>query len=332
MRKELGKPKGVLWDKKTLRKDYGKFDIKPLERGFATSVGNSLRRVLLSSLEGAAVTYVKIEGVLHEFSTIPGVVEDVPEIILNLRRLSLKLHADKPKVLRLKAGKEGEVTARNISKDKEVEILNPDLYLVTLSRNAKLDIEIGVDKGRGYVPAEEGDKGNQPIGIIPVDSLYSPVKRVKYEVESARVSHVTEYEKLVMEIWTDGSIKPEDALAQAANILRQQLAVFINFPLEEEKIKPEPKGEEEEKKKKKAEEAKRRKILGRDMEELELSPRSSNCLKTLKLKTIGDLTRKTEEELLGAKNFGQRSLKEIKDKLDESGLTLKKAPRKEKVS
>lgn len=322
MKKELKEPKGVLWDKKTLKKSYGKFSIEPLGRGFATSLGNSLRRVLLSSLEGTALTYVRIEGVLHEFSTIAGIIEDVPEIIINLKRLSLKLHTDKPKILWLKVGKEGEVTARNIVKDKEVEILNPDLYLATLGRNAKLDMEIGVDRGRGYVPAEKNKRENQPIGVIPVDSFYSPIKRVKYEVETSRLSHLIECEKLVMEIWTDESIRPEDALAQAANILRKQLTGFVNFPLEEEEEKPRPK-EEEEKKKKKEAEAKCRKIMSKDIEEAELSPRSSACLKTLKVKTIGDLTRKTEEELLEGKNFGQRSLQEIKDKLKELGLTLK---------
>ncbi len=335
MRKELEKPKGVLWEKKNLSKNYGKFSIKPLERGFATSLGNSLRRVLLSSLEGSAATYVKIEGVLHEFSTIPGVLEDVPEIILNFKALSLKLHTDKPKVIRLKVGKEGEVTARSITKDKEVEILNPDLHIATLGRNARLEMEIGVEKGKGYVPAENNKRVDQSVGVIPVDSLYSPIKRVKHDVEPSRASRVTGYEKLVMEMWTDGTVKPQDALAQAAEILRKQLTVFINFPIKEEEEEEEEtspllleeeekkKSKEKEKKKGKEEESKRRKILTKDMAELELSLRSSNCLKALKIKTIGDLTKKTEEELIGAKNFGQRSLKEIKGKLKTLGLTLK---------
>lgn len=309
----------IKWGKETLTNEYGEFTLEPLERGYGHSIGNSLRRVLLSSLKGAAVTYVRIEGVLHEFSTIPGVVEDTAQIILNLKKLLLKLHTDKPKVLYIKSKKEGKLTARDIITDSETEILNPDLHIATLSKNAKLEMEMGTEIGNSYVSAEENKKEGQPIGVIPIDSLFSPVKRLSYEVKNARVKQITNYDKLIMKIWTDGTINPEDAVAQSADTLRKQLLVFINFSVEEPEIKTKKKKSKESEEKKK----RREENLAKNVEELGLPIRSSNCLKMARIKKMEELTHISEDELLKVKNFGKKSLREIKDKLAELGLSLK---------
>lgn len=311
--KDFQVPMRVEADKETLSETYGKFTAEPFERGFGTTVGNSLRRVLLSSLPGAAVTTVRIEGVLHEFSTIPGVTEDVTGIVLNVKSLRLKLHADKPKTIRLRKKGPGEAKASDIIPDADVTILNRDLHLATLDKEATLDMEMAVKLGRGYVPAERNKEEGLPIGVIAVDSIYSPIKRVNFQVENARVGRVTDYDKLTLEIWTDGSIEPQDALSSAAGVLREHLDIFIR-PEELGEIKPEARREEE-----------RREInrnLFRSVNELELSVRAANCLKNANIKTIADLVQKTEMEMLKTKNFGKKSLNEIKEILAEMGLSL----------
>ncbi|MBU4561704.1 DNA-directed RNA polymerase subunit alpha [bacterium] len=304
------KPKGIEWDEKTLSSTYGKFIAQPLERGHGITIGNSLRRILLSSLTGAAVTSVKIQGVQHEFSTIPGIVEDVPQIILNLKQLLLRLPKAKPKTLYLKAQGPLEVKASHITKDADVEILNPDLYIATLNEKGKLSMEIEVNVGRGYVTTEKHEKKNNPIGTIPIDSIFTPIKKVSYRVENTRVGKITDYDRLILEVWTDGSVRPDDALAFAAKILKSHLDLFITFP--------EPKEEVEVKK----EDRKIDEILNKSLEEVELSVRSANCLKEGKIKTIGQLTRKSEEELLKMRNFGKKSVEEIKEILKNYGLSL----------
>ena len=306
------KPKMIVWDKRALSNTYGRFVAQPLERGYGITIGNSLRRILLSSLTGAAVASVKIQGVQHEFSTIPGIVEDVPQIILNLKQLLLKPHKPKKKILYLKAKGPGEIKASRITKDADVEILNPDLHIATLNEKGKLDMEIEVGVGRGYVTAERHKKEDNPIGTIPVDSIFTPIKKVSYRVENTRVGKITDYDRLILEVWTDGSVRPEDALAFAAKILKSHLDLFITFPepKEEEEIelKEEKKGIDE--------------VLNKSIEELELSVRSANCLKDGRIKTIGQLARKSEEELLKMRNFGKKSLLEIKKILTSYGLSL----------
>lgn len=289
------------------------FVIEPLERGFGMTLGNSLRRVLLSSLPGAAVTHVKIDGVLHEFSTLPGVVQDTTEIILNIKKLNLKLHADRGrvKVLRLEAQGEGPVTAADILPDPEVEILNPELELATLTdRNARLIMDIYVDRGVGYVPAEKQTSQEAVIGLIPVDSLFSPIKKVHYVVEDTRVRQKTDYDKLRIEVTTDGSIQPYEAVSTAARLLQDRLDLFANLqrPEIQEVV---------------LEEKKEASILDMPVENLGLSVRSLNCLKRAGVRTVGDLQQYTEEDVMKLKNFGQKSLDEIKDKLVEFGLGLR---------
>lgn len=310
--KDFQIPKGLEFEKETLTDIYGRFTAEPFERGFGATIGNSLRRILLSSIEGAAVTSVKIEGVLHEFSKIPGVKEDVTDIILNIKNLRLKLHADKPKTIYLKKNRMGGAKAGDITHDADVEILNPDLHIATLDRDAKLDIEMVVKKGRGYVTAERNKEEGMPIGVIPIDSIFSPIQKVDFRVESARVGRVTDYDKLVMEIWTDGGIKPADALAFAAKILKDHLAIFMNFEEDEESL--EPKAE--------TDNTLLSKILLKSVNELELSARAANCLKNANIKTIVDLVQKTESEMLKTKNFGRKSLNEIKKILTDMGLSL----------
>jgi DNA-directed RNA polymerase subunit alpha len=300
-------------DKETLSPTYGKFSTEAFERGFGTTIGNSLRRVLLSSLTGAAVTTVRIESVLHEFSTIPGVTEDVTGIILNVKTLRLKLHTDKPKTIRLRKKGPGEAKGSDIIHAADVAILTPDLHIATLDKEATLDIEMVVKPGRGYVPAERNKEEGLPIGVIAVDSIYSPIKRVNFHVENARVGRVTDYDKLTLEIWTDESITPRDALSTAAGILRDHLDIFIH-PEELGEAKPEA-GRDE-----RAREV--NKHLFRSVNELELSVRAANCLKNANIKTIADLVQKTEMEMLKTKNFGKKSLNEIKEILAEMGLSL----------
>ena len=306
-------PKFLDYEKETLPSTYGKFVAEPFERGYGQSVGNSLRRILLSSITGAAVTSVKFEGVSHEFSSISGVVEDTTEIILNLKELKIKLFKPGTKTLRLSVKGERNVVAADIQGDADVEILNPQLHLATLTEDdAALDLEIEVADGRGYSPSERNKREGQPIGVIPVDSVFTPVTQVKYSVESARIGQMTDYDKLIIEISTDGRIHPEDALAHASKILRDSLQIFINF--EEEPIQQDDSMSEEEER--------MRELLSESVEELELSVRSANCLKTANIKTIGDLVRKSESDMLKYKNFGRKSLNEIKEILGGMGLSF----------
>jgi DNA-directed RNA polymerase subunit alpha len=300
-------------DKETLTATYGRFTAEPFERGFGTTVGNSLRRVLLSSLSGAAVVSVKIEGVLHEFSTIPGVTEDVTDIVLNIKKIRFKLHADKTKTIHLRKKGPGVAKAGDVTHDADIEILNPDLHIATLDKGAMLDAEMVVKRGRGYVPAERNKEEGMAIGVIPVDAIYSPVTRVNYLVENARVGRMTDYDKLLLEIWTDGSVTPEDALSAAALIVRDHLDIFINVKDKEETISRPPVQETF---------TEINKNLLRSVNELELSVRAANCLKNASIKTIADLVQKTEADMLRTKNFGKKSLNEIKEILSEMGLSL----------
>ena len=312
--KELIRPKRLEAEQETLTPFYGKFSAEPFERGFGITIGNSLRRILLSSLQGAAITSVKIDGVLHEFSAIPGVKEDVTEIILNLKEVRLKLHTEGPKTIRVKAEGPKILKAGDILTGDAVEVLNPDHHIATLSRDAKLSMEMTVKMGRGYVPAERNREDHQPIGTIPMDAIFSPIKKVNYTVTNARVGQITDYDKLTLEVWTDGSLSPEEAVAHAAKILKDQLSIFITFEEgeEEETSAHEPQGETDQ----------LNENLFRSVDELELSVRSANCLKHADIKLIGDLVQKTEAEILATKNFGRKSLNEIKEILAEMGLSL----------
>lgn len=311
--KSLEKPKRLDYERETLTSTYGKFFAEPFERGYAITIGNSLRRILLSSIQAAAVTNVKIEGVLHEFATMPGVVEDVADIILNVKQLKLKMEGEGPVKIRLNVTGDREVTARDIQTDGNIEIINPDLHIATLTeRNAKLEIEMDVDSGRGYVGADRNKRDDQPVGVIPVDALFSPVTRVKVDSENTRVGQMTDYDRMILEIWTDGRIKPEDALAHAAKLLKDHLQIFINFEEEPEEELVEMDEETDQLKD----------LLSRSVDELELSVRSSNCLKNANIKTIGDLVQKSEAEMLKYRNFGRKSLNEIKEIITEMGLSL----------
>ncbi|RMH04371.1 MAG: DNA-directed RNA polymerase subunit alpha [Nitrospirae bacterium] len=311
--KDFQLPTRLELDKDTASSTYGRFTAEPFERGFGTTIGNSLRRVLLSSLPGAAVTSVKIEGAYHEFSTLPGVAEDITIIILNIKNLRLKLHTDKAKAIRLKKKGPGEVLASDIQHDAEVTILNPDLHIATLDKDGMLDMEMIVKPGRGYVPAERNKEEGLPIGVIPVDSIFSPIKRVNFQVENARVGRITDYDKLILEVWTDGSLSPQEAVATAASILRDHLAICIPSESVQES-KSEVPGTDQN--------AEFNKNLMRSVNELELSVRAANCLKNANIKTIEDLVQKTEMEMLKTKNFGKKSLNEIKEVLAEMGLGL----------
>src|SRR4030043_1084102 len=312
--RDLIRPKRLEVEKETLTPFYGKFTAEPFERGFGITIGNSLPRILLSSLQGAAITSVKIDGVLHEFSTIPGTKEDVTEIILNLKEVRLKLHTEGPKTIRVKAEGPKVLKAGDILTNDAVEVLNPDHYVATLSRDSKLSMEMVVKMGKGYVSAERNKEEGQPIGTIPMDAIFSPIKKVKYQVTNARVGQITDYDKLTLEVWTDGSLNPEEAIAHSAKILKDQLSIFITF--EEEEEEEISHSEEEEEK-----EAFNENLL-RSVDELELSVRSANCLKYANIKLIGDLVQKTEAEILDTKNFGRKSLNEIKEILAEMGLNL----------
>ena len=310
--RDLIKPRKLDVDQDSLKPTYGKFVAEPLERGFGTTLGNSLRRVLLSSLQGAAITSLKIDGVDHEFSTIPEVVEDVTDIVLNLKEVLLRMHTNEQKTLRIEVEGPKEVKAGDIIADDQVEILNPGHHVCTVSEGGKLRMEMTCRRGRGYVPAAANKIAGAPIGTIPVDSLFSPVRKVNYQVTNARVGQVTDYDRLTLEVWTDGSVSPQDAVAYAAKIVKEQLTVFINFDETEEPAPVEaPK-----------EEAKLNENLFRSVDELELSVRSANCLQQANIRTIGDLVQRTEAEMLKTKNFGCKSLKEIKEILAEMGLSL----------
>jgi DNA-directed RNA polymerase subunit alpha len=307
-------PKKLDCEESSYKESFGRFFAAPFERGYGITLGNALRRVLLSSIEGAAVTAIKIAGIQHEFSSIPGVVEDVPEMILNIKNLVLKSHSKVPKTITIKKNTKGEIKAKDIDTDETVEIINPDLHICTLSKDIKFNMELEVSKGRGYVPQEANKKEDQPIGVIPVDSIFSPVKRVNFFVENTRVGQRTDYDKLVLEIHTNGAVNPKDALLYASNILQRHLDIFVNFgQLPEEEIEEPAMTQEEialyEK-------------LRLPISELELSVRSSNCLREANIKSIAELVKKNEDEMLGFKNFGKKSLSEIKQLLVSMGLSL----------
>ncbi|MDF2984832.1 MAG: DNA-directed polymerase, alpha subunit [Eubacterium sp.] len=291
---------------------YGKFIVEPLERGYGITLGNSLRRILLSSLPGAAVNSIKIDGVLHEFSTVPGVVEDVTEIILNIKSLSLKMHGEGSKVIYIDANGEGPITGGDIITDQDVEILNPDLHIATLNGDHRFYMELVISKGRGYVSAEKNKQAGQPIGVIPVDSIYTPVKKVNYTVENTRVGQITDYDKLTLEVWTDGSINPDEAISLGAKILSEHLNLFVD--LSDQAKHTEIMVEKEE--------TKKEKVLEMTIEELDLSVRSYNCLKRAGINTVEDLTNKTEEDMMKVRNLGRKSLEEVLQKLQALGLLL----------
>ena len=295
---------------------YGKFICEPLERGYGTTFGNSLRRMLLSSLEGAAVTSIRIDGVLHEFSTIPGVRDDVTNIVLNLKQLCLKMEGNEPKVIRIDAEGEKEVTAADIVCDADIEVLNPDLHIATLNEDGKLKIEMTVERGRGYVPADKNKKPDDTIGVIPIDSIFSPVQRVNYTVQDTRVGNVTDYDKLILEVWTDGSMRPEEAVSKAAGILVMHLKLFQNMDgiPEEEEVEETTFPEEEE--------DTSSKVLDMTIEDLDLSVRSFNCLNRANINTVTDLTAQTEDDMMKVRNLGRKSLEEVKKKLEDLGLSL----------
>ena len=306
-------PKRLECDESTYTNTYGKFTVAPFEKGYGVTLGNSLRRVLLSSIEGSAVTSIKISGAQHEFSTINGVLEDVPEIILNIKNLIIKSHAKVPKTITVKRNTKGEIRAKDLVTDDTIEILNPDLHIVTLTEDIKFSMELEIARGRGYLSSESNKKEDTALDVIPVDSIFNPVKKVNHTVENTRVGQRTDYDKLVLEIWTNGVITPKDALLYASNILQRHLDVFVSFgQLPEEEEEPEMTKEES--------------ILYEKfrlpISELELSVRSSNCLREANIKTIADLVKRGEEEMLGFKNFGKKSLVEIKELLAGMGLTL----------
>lgn len=309
--RELIRPRGIVVDEANA--GYGKFVAEPFERGFGITVGNSLRRILLSSLQGAAITAVRIDGVLHEFSSVPDVLEDVTDIILNLKQLRFKAHTLEPRVLRLEASGEGKVTGANIIGDAQVEVLNPDLHIATLSEGGRLTMELTVRTGFGYVPAERNKMPNMPVGTIPIDAMFSPIRRVNYNVTNARVGQRTDYDRLVLEVWTDGSVAPADGIAYAAKIIKEQLQIFINF---DEEAEPEYEDKSAEN------EILQNENLYRSVDELELSVRSANCLQNANIKLIGELVQRTEAEMLKTKNFGRKSLREIKEILATMGLSL----------
>jgi DNA-directed RNA polymerase subunit alpha len=309
--KNLQMPKNVEIDDKSTTTTYAKFTIEPLERGFGVTLGNALRRVLLSSLPGAAVTAAKIEGVQHEFSTVTGVKEDVPEIIMNLKQMRFKIHSDAPKMATFDVRGKATATAADLKADPDIEILNPELHVATLNKDGEFRCEIEIGAGRGYVSAENQANQDRPIGVLPIDSMFSPVTKVNFEVENTRIGQRIDYDKLTLEIWTDGSLIPSDALAYSAKILKDHFALFIHF---EEEIVEEVEEEVDE------EFLRIKALLERSVEELELSVRSSNCLKAANIKTIGELVTKSEGEMLKYRNFGRKSLKEIADIL--TGMNL----------
>ncbi|KMP36099.1 DNA-directed RNA polymerase subunit alpha [Bacillus cereus] len=293
---------------------YGKFVIEPLERGYGTTLGNSLRRILLSSLPGAAVTAIQIDGVLHEFSTVEGVVEDVTTIILNLKKLALKIYSEEEKTLEIDVQGEGIVTAADITHDSDVEILNPDLHIATLAKDAHFRMRLTAKRGRGYTPADANKSEDQPIGVIPIDSIYTPVSRVTYQVEKTRVGQVANYDKLTLDVWTDGSIGPKEAISLGAKILTEHLNIFVGLTDEAQNAEIMVEKEEDQKEK----------VLEMTIEELDLSVRSYNCLKRAGINTVQELANKTEEDMMKVRNLGRKSLEEVKHKLEELGLGLRK--------
>jgi len=315
--KSMIKPRRLEIDEETLTDYYGKFVAEPLERGVGITLGNSLRRILLSSLQGAAITAVKIDGSLHEFSVLPGVKEDVTDILLNLKEVVFRLHGSVPKTVRIEAEGGKEITAADIITDADVEVINQQQHICLLGKGAKLNMEMIVKMGKGYVPAERNKEEDMPIGTAPIDSVFTPIKKVNYTVTNARVGQITDYDKLTLEVWTNGSIKPDDAVALAAKILKEQLNIFINFEEPAEEI---PGEDDEEKRQRHLEDL--REKLTKGVDELELSVRSANCLKNANIQYIVELVQKTEQEILQTKNFGRKSLNEIKDVLEGMGLKL----------
>ncbi|NLJ73451.1 MAG: DNA-directed RNA polymerase subunit alpha [Firmicutes bacterium] len=309
---EIEKPR---IDQVELTDNYGKFVVEPLERGYGITLGNSLRRILLSSLPGTAVTSVHIDGVLHEFSTIEGVVEDTVDIVLNLKKLLVKLHSDESVTIRVEADKPGPLMAGDINTDPSVEILNPDLVIATLQEGAELNMDITVAKGRGYVSAERNKKPDHPIGLIPVDSIFTPVTKVNYSVEDTRVGQITDYDRLVLEVWTDRTISPDDAVSLAAKILMEHIKLFTDLTESVDDVEIMVEKEEES----------IDRLMEMTVEELDLSVRSYNCLKRAGINTVEELTKKTEEDLMKVRNLGKKSLAEIKEKLAEFALSLRKS-------
>jgi DNA-directed RNA polymerase subunit alpha len=309
--RDLIRPKSLSVEQETLSGTYGRFVCEPLERGFGITLGNSLRRVLLSSLQGSAITAVKIDGALHEFTSVPDVVEDVTTIVLNLKEVVVRAHTPRTHVVRIEKDGPCEVKAGDIQTGDQIDVLNPDHVICTVSKGGRFSAELTITVGRGYVPSERTKQPGQPIGTIAIDALYSPLRKVNYTVTNARVGQMTDYDKLTLEVWTDGSVKPQDAVAYAAKILKDQLTIFINFEEEPEtasatKEEDEPLNEN----------------LFRSVEELELSVRSANCLQNANIHLIGELVQRTESEMLKTKNFGRKSLKEIKEILADMGLSL----------
>ena len=309
---EIEKPK---IEQVELTEDYGKFVVEPLERGYGITLGNSLRRILLSSLPGTAVTSVRIDGILHEFSTIPGVVEDTTDIVLNLKKLLVKLHVDEPVTIQVTVDKPGEFLAGDIVVDPSVEILNPDLHIATLQDGGKLEMEITVAKGRGYVSAEKNKDPEHPIGLIPVDSIFTPVTKVNYTIEDTRVGQITDYDRLVLDVWTDRTIAPDEAVSLAAKIMMEHLKLFTDLTESVSDVEIMVEKEEES----------IDRLLEMTVEELDLSVRSYNCLKRAGINTLAELTRRTEEDMMKVRNLGKKSLAEVKEKLAELGLSLRKS-------
>ncbi len=311
--RDFAMPKSLGCDEDSSTETYGKFIAEPFERGFGTTIGNSLRRILISSIEGAAVTSIKIDGVLHEFTTVPGVLEDVAQIVLNVKQLVLRSHSRQPKTLVIERDKKGPVTAADITTDETVEIINPNLHICTLTKAQSFRMELEVSRGRGYVPVEKHQKEGQIIGAVPLDAVFAPVKRVDFSVEDTRVGQVTDYDRLILEIWTSGAMSPKDALLYASNILQRHLDLFVNFgTLPQEPEEQEPSNVSDELLEK----------LNTPIGELELSVRSANCLREAKLHTIGELVQKQPQELLKYRNFGKKSLAEIQELLVSMGLSL----------
>jgi DNA-directed RNA polymerase subunit alpha len=308
-------PKRLQKEDTTATETYAKFIADPFETGYGHTIGNSLRRVLLSSLEGAAITSMKVDGAMHEFATIDGVVEDVTDIVLNLKKIKFKAHTRDPQALLLSVNKEGPVTAADIQLNQNVELVNPDQHICTLDKKKKIEMELELKIGRGFCPSDENKKPGQPIGVIAIDSLFSPVTRVRYAIEAARVGNRTDYDRLILEIWTDGRISPDDALTQASAILAHHLDVFVGYDKNAVEF-------EEAESKQDDEKAKLKKLLNMSVNEIELSVRAANCLNNANITTVGQLAMKTEQEMLKYRNFGKKSLNEIKDKLQALGLSL----------
>lgn len=318
--RDFAMPKKLTCDEETLTDTYAKFIAEPFERGYGMTIGNGLRRVLLSSIEGAAVSSVKIDGVLHEFSAIPGILEDVTQIILNVKQIVLRSHSRQPKTIVIEKDKKGPVTAGDFEGDDAIEVINPELHLCTLTKPGTFRMELEVNRGRGYVPADKHKKEGQPIGIIPVDALFSPVQRVDFSVEDTRVGQVTDYDRLLLEVWTNGAMSPKDALLYASNIYQRHLDLFVNYgSLPEEPEDEQPAAVDEELQEK----------LKTPIAELELSVRSANCLREAAIRTIGELVQKSPQELLKYRNFGKKSLVEIEELLKGMGLSLGMSPQAE---